>query len=477
MKRRWTIAAVLALAVAGFMLWREVKAPPSAAPPAPERNAMSREPPPTLPPRAVPRTVKPPPLLFEKAPVVRGAAPSSPGALEGTVVDAKTGEGIRGAVLTFSHDDGAFATESAAGGAFRFAPRAVGRYRLVAAEAKGYLSFQREFDRSPVSFSSVPGKDVSGIVIRLLPEPEETSRRRGGRAGEARPDGGTGAAEAGGALRGRVFDARSGLPIAMFAVALWKREGIGYSGMVAPASFIDPSGAYQIDGLSPGTYEATAMAVGYAPARYAVVKIADAAVEADFALHTGARLSGLVRDDASGAPIAAAVVSLEGRRGDAPDLPAAPLPPDARTDGAGTFALEHVPPDAISLRVEKEGYLSRLVALGQLPEDGDAASLSIRLTRQEGTDARVELTGIGATLRAAGDALEILNVLPNAGAWDAGLGAGDRILAIDGTPVAELGYERGIGAIRGPEGTTVLLRILRAGRESNVVVTRKLIRG
>jgi carboxypeptidase family protein/PDZ domain-containing protein len=435
---------------------------------------MSREPPAAPAPQAAPRGMKPAPLVFEKAAVVRGAAPAAPGALEGAVVDAATGGGIKGAVLTFSHDDGAHETESGPGGFFRFVPRALGRYRLVTVEAKGYLSFQREFGRSPVSFNSVPGTDVSGVVVRLSPERKAGSRRASLTAAE---DGGSRGSEATGALRGRVFDARSRSPIAMFAIALWKREGIAYSEMVAPASFIDPSGAYEIDGLDPGTYEATAMAVGYAASSYAVVQIADGPVEANFALHTGVRMSGVVRDDASGAPIAGAVVSLEGRRGDAPDLPAAPLPPDARTDASGNFALEHVPPDAISLRVDKRGYLSRIVSLGNLPEDGDVPPLSIRLAPREGTDARVELTGIGATLRAAGDALEILAVLPNAGAADAGLGPGDRILAIDGMPVGELGYERGIGAIRGPEGTTVTLRVRRAGQESEVIVTRKLVRG
>ena len=47
---------------------------------------------------------------------------------------------------------------------------------------------------------------------------------------------------------------------------------------------------------------------------------------------------------------------------------------------------------------------------------------------------------------------------------------------VRGTPVAGLGYERAIGVIRGPEGTTVVLRIRRDGRETDVVVTRKRVR-
>lgn len=424
------------------------------------------------------RVTSSPSVRFGKPGVVRSATETTPGALEGTVVDAETDGGIASAVLTFSHENGAYETMSERGGSFRFAPRDVGRYQLVSVEARGYLPFQREFGRSPVTFNSVPGKDVSGVIVRLVSEPKAGSHKSvaGAQGGES--DGGSRSRDSNGALRGRVFDARTGLPIAAFAVALWKRDGIAYSEMVAPASFIDASGAYEIGGLGPGTYEATAMAARYAASSYAVVQIADAPVEANFAMHTGARVSGVIRDGATGSPIAGAEVSIEGRRGNAPDLPAAPLSPVSRSDFAGEFGLEHVPPDAIGVSVDKEGYLSRLVSLGMLPEDGEIPPLEIRLARpDQGTDAHVELTGIGATLRPVGETLEILAVLATAGASDAGLTPGDQILAIDGASVGKLGFERGIDAIRGPEGTTVSLRIRRAGRDFDVVVTRKLVRG
>jgi C-terminal processing protease CtpA/Prc len=119
----------------------------------------------------------------------------------------------------------------------------------------------------------------------------------------------------------------------------------------------------------------------------------------------------------------------------------------------------------------------RVVPLGTLPKDGDAPPLAIALTpREPGADANFELTGIGAVLRPHGDALDIQRVVPNGGAADAGLGPGDAILVVDGASVIDLGFERAIGAIRGPEGTTVTLRIRRAGREVDVVVTRKLVR-
>ena len=155
----------------------------------------------------------------------------------------------------------------------------------------------------------------------------------------------------------------------------------------------------------------------------------------------------------------------------------APLSPEAETGPDGRFVLEHIPPDVNSVSVDKRGYLVRLVSLGDLPRDGDAPPLEIALTpREADPDARMELTGIGATLRPRADTLQIQQLIPSAGAADAGLVPGDQIIAIDGARVSDLGFDRAIGAIRGPEGTTVILRIRRSGSESDVVVMRKLVR-
>src|SRR5262249_34110886 len=207
----------------------------------------------------------------------------------------------------------------------------------------------------------------------------------------------------------------------------------------------------EITGLSSGTYEAAAMAAGYASSTYAVAQVADSPVEADFALRSGVRIQGIVTDDATKRPIGGATLSLEGRRGAAPDLPVAPLSPEAETGADGRFSLEHVPADAVGLRAAKKGYLVRLVSLGSLPEDGDAPYLAIALTpRDPGNGARVELTGIGAVLQARDQALEIQQIVPEGGAAEAGLVPGDEIAAIDGTSVKALGYERAIAAIRPP---------------------------
>src|SRR5438105_1327807 len=474
-RRRWAMVAGIVLALAAFLAWRR-SAPrePAAAASQPAPLPAER----VIPPPAPRPQLAAPAIQLAKRVEIRAARSLAPGALEGTVLDAETNAGIAGAELTFSYDNGAWSTTTGPGGAFRFAPRATGTYPLVSIEARGYASFQGEFGSSPVSFTSTAGNDISGVVLRLTPEDKARPRRRGRRSRSDQVDAGDiGAPAARGSLRGRVFDARTGAPVVAFAIALWRRDGIALSRMLAPASFIHAFGAYEITDLDPGTYEATAMAAGYAWSGYAVAQVDTSPVQTDFALRAGARIEGIVTEDTTRRPIAGAVISLEGRRAVAPNLPVAPLSPEAETGADGRFTLEQVPPDAMSLYARKEGYLTRIVTLGPLPEEGDYPPVAIGLTpRVSGDDASVELTGIGAVLEARREWLAIVGVVAGGGAADAGLVPSDQILAIDGTPVARLGYERAIGVIRGPEGTTVVLRVRRDGRESDFVVTRKRVR-
>src|SRR5207237_8078754 len=152
-------------------------------------------------------------------------------------------------------------------------------------------------------------------------------------------------------------------PVVAFAIALWRRDGIALSRMLAPASFLDASGAYEITDLDPGTYEATAMAAGYAWSGYAVAQVDTSPVQADFALRAGTRIEGIVTEDATGRPIAGAVISLEGRRAVAPNLPVAPLSPEAETAANRRFTLDQVPPDALSLSAQTEAHATPLFAL------------------------------------------------------------------------------------------------------------------
>ena len=95
-----------------------------------------------------------------------------------------------------------------------------------------------------------------------------------------------------------------------------------------------------------------------------------------------------------------------------------------------------------------------------------------------GDSPRLELAGIGAKLEAIGDAMQIAAVFAPSGAAEAGLKAGDLILAVDGVPVTALGYDGALQIIRGPENSEVLLRVRRtpAGTVEDILVTRGKIR-
>lgn len=86
-----------------------------------------------------------------------------------------------------------------------------------------------------------------------------------------------------------------------------------------------------------------------------------------------------------------------------------------------------------------------------------------------------EYSGIGAQIsptRPNETLPEIAAIFPNTPAERAGLRAGDRVQSVDGTSVAGFTAEEVATRIRGPEGTTVSLVVVRAGTERTVKITR-----
>ena len=90
-----------------------------------------------------------------------------------------------------------------------------------------------------------------------------------------------------------------------------------------------------------------------------------------------------------------------------------------------------------------------------------------------GEDPQLEMTGIGIVGFGEDDALLVREVFPGAGASDAGIRAGDEIVAVDGRSVAALGVDRANEAVRGPAGSTVDLSIRRAETISTITVRRR----
>ncbi|MCD7776262.1 MAG: S41 family peptidase, partial [Firmicutes bacterium] len=89
-------------------------------------------------------------------------------------------------------------------------------------------------------------------------------------------------------------------------------------------------------------------------------------------------------------------------------------------------------------------------------------------------DYNAELDGIGVHVvyNADYEAIEIVNVMPDSPALDAGLMSGDIIYAVEGELVSEFGYYPAIYAVKGEQGTYVNLTILRDGELFDVSVMR-----
>jgi len=130
------------------------------------------------------------------------------------------------------------------------------------------------------------------------------------------------------ALRGQVVDAAFRRPIERFTVAvLWSGER---RGVVEPVTreFQDPDGRFEIESLGPGPYAVFVLAEGLATWKTAVTPPAEVAP----VLGRGADVHGVVRNGATGDPIAGALVISE------TDAPVADLPVEAAAVPSGTRA-------------------------------------------------------------------------------------------------------------------------------------------
>lgn len=98
-----------------------------------------------------------------------------------------------------------------------------------------------------------------------------------------------------------------------------------------------------------------------------------------------------------------------------------------------------------------------------------AEEYSAKMTRESG-----QTIGIGVTVTKADDGMiQVVSVQENSPAEEAGVQPEDRIIAVDGASVAELGYDMAVDHVKGDEGTTVSLTIDRGGKELKLRITRK----
>lgn len=87
-----------------------------------------------------------------------------------------------------------------------------------------------------------------------------------------------------------------------------------------------------------------------------------------------------------------------------------------------------------------------------------------------------EMSGIGAQVEYKDNVLTVVSPLSGSPALNAGLKSGDQILQVDGKTLAGLTFVEAVQLVRGPQGSTVTLRVKRDGTEFDVKVTRDIIR-
>lgn len=85
--------------------------------------------------------------------------------------------------------------------------------------------------------------------------------------------------------------------------------------------------------------------------------------------------------------------------------------------------------------------------------------------------------GIGITIsqETENGSVEILQVEPNGGAKAAGIQVGDQLIAVDGQKIADIGIDAIGEMVRGEEGTTVSVTVLRNGQELTLSIVRQII--
>ena len=84
--------------------------------------------------------------------------------------------------------------------------------------------------------------------------------------------------------------------------------------------------------------------------------------------------------------------------------------------------------------------------------------------------------GIGALIKKSGDYIYISEPYEGNPAQKSGLRAGDKILSIDGKEMAKKPSDEVSSALKGPKGTTIVLKVERNGQELKIPITRDEIK-
>lgn len=278
--------------------------------------------------------------------------------------------------------------------------------------------------------------------------------------------------KAGGAIAGLVVDESSSavrsfyVGVESFVPTSGERAS---SRAVEPRNFDDEGGVFLFDRLAPGSYVLSVGSDGRSPVRSPPIEVRSGQTTrpVKIVLLRGGVVEGQILDEEKRSPLAAARVMFDmtssvRREG---------VPP-VMSDDAGHFRLEGAPAGPFSLRVEHDGYRSRIVA-GLKVVSGQTLRQDVGLKASEG-GAGLEFVGIGAGVEVGREGLAFRSIFEGSPAEKAGLRSGDLLRRIDGQSVEGLSMADAIQRLRGEKGSQVRLTVERPpnGDYVDATVTR-----
>ena len=201
-------------------------------------------------------------------------------------------------------------------------------------------------------------------------------------------------------ITGRVLAGGAPVEGALVAARLLLRGGPGSAEEpVSAQALSDAEGLFTLRDMAPGRHLLTAAREGFTQARAVVVRAGE---EATIELTRGGTLSGVVRDAATGAPVAP--FRVEARRGGRGWR----LPVGAATvvDASGRFELRDLPPGPVTVTASAPGHLPSPGVEATVPEHPGIAEVELRLGRGGRVTGRVTDRVTGQPLPGARVALE-----------------------------------------------------------------------